>query len=424
MPLYYFLLLIVSLSCGSLPTSDAPLDRVLLASVAMVTAWSLLCHVAARVVANQVLAGECEPFAAARLLERQLELFRFLGLGVAVLCLVGFGLGRILDRIPIVANSMLLQSFILLAPATLMTVATWSAEHRYGVRLQYVDAGLRAHLKSLRTAIRGGALWLMTPVLILLGCADLVSMIPLSDTVSQLVIASIVIGGVPIGMPLLMRYLFKTCAIDERDRDWIRSLLGASGACRTRVVCWQTGNTAFNAMVVGFVAPLRTMLLSDRLLAELPRDQLAMVILHEAAHLRRRHMPLRMLGVLPAWVAAAMVTQIAGDAAWAIPLGTTTGILLTLLLLKSLAYRTEHDADVFACRLAAEISSKVQQVPGTERLAAESLALALERVTREHASSSQPTWLHPGVDQRIAFLRERTQPNAKPTAATTIANPA
>ena len=92
MHLYYFLAVVISLSCGSIPGTQTEPLRPLLASAGMIVAWILLCHVGARVIAKQVAAGAVDASSGATLLDRQLDAFRWLGLGVTLLCLAGFGL--------------------------------------------------------------------------------------------------------------------------------------------------------------------------------------------------------------------------------------------------------------------------------------------------------------------------------------------
>ncbi len=424
MPMYFFLLLVISLACGSLPPTDADLGRVLVASLGMVAAWSVLCHVAARIVSNHVLSGECEPLAGAHAIERQLDVLRWMGLAVSVLCLAGFGLARVLHSIPMIESSMLLQAFVLLAPATLITCATWSAEHHYGVRMSYTDGGMRGYAIAVASGFRQGAIWLMAPVVILIAIADGVSRLPISSTALNAVIAAVVLFGVTLGLPWMVRYLFKTRSMQPDDLAWTKALLDAVGVNRTRIVCWDTGGRGFNAMVAGFIPPLRTLLVSDRLIAELPRDEMAMVVLHEAAHLKRRHVQLRMVSVLPAWFFAAMITKLCGDATWAMPLGTAGGILMTMLVLKSVAHRTEHDADWQACKLAEMAAPRVNGVPATKAQAAAALSRALARITADEPSATRPTWLHPGLTQRTDFLHEKTQPTTNNAAAPTLTNPA
>lgn len=425
MQLYLFLLVVVSLSCGSLPPTDVPLWRATTATAAMVIAWSLLCLVAARLSARQVRADAIDPLLAAMALEKQLAAFRWLGLGVIVLCLSGFGLARGLDALPLFADSMLLQSLVLLAPGLVMMAATWSAEHHYGVMLGYTDAGSLNHLRWLWGAFRANAAWLIVPVLLLLGLSDAISLLPIERDAAGWLTAMTVIAFVPFVLPWMVRHLFKTTRLSGASEPWVAQLMAAVGLSRTPTARWETGGRTFNAMVVGFVAPLRTLILSDRLLDELPRAQIAMVVLHEAAHLRRRHVPIRMLAVLPAWGAAAIVSRVWEGSDWAMLAGSAVGILLTILMLRIVAYRTEHDADVQACRLAARVASRVEAVPPTYEQACDALAAALLRITFDQPSSQRGTWLHPGVAERIDWMRrQRKPPMASNAKAGTIANPA
>ena len=378
---------------------------------------------------RQVRQESMDPLLGADILEKQLAAFRWLGLAVVVLCLGGFGLARGIDTISYVGDSNFLQSLILLAPGLLITIMTWSAEHRYGVLLGYTESGVTNHLRSVWRSFRGNAAWLVVPVFILLGLSDVISLLPVGRDTAGWITAGVVLLFVPLGLPWLIRHLFKTSRMREPMDLWIAELLDAAGLSRTRAWRWETGGRTFNAMVVGFIPPLRALLVSDRLLDELPSSQIAMVVLHEAAHLRRRHVPLRMLAILPAWGAAAIVSRIAGDSFggsdWAMVAGSAVGILLTMLILRLVAYRTEYDADVEACRMAARLDGRVAHVPPTYEQACEALSAALMRVTFDQPSCRRATWLHPGVPDRIACMRrQRTLPITSSSNAGTVANPA
>ncbi|WP_146600293.1 M48 family metalloprotease [Novipirellula aureliae] len=425
MHLQSFLLIVVSLSCGSLPQGDVDLPRAIGASMGMITAWWLLCHIAARTTANYVLADQIEPLEGARYLEKQLDIFRWLGLGVIVMCLGGFGLARGIDSVPILTDSMLLQSIALLTPAVLLAAASWSAEHRYGVRMGYVDSGIGEHWSAISGAFRSGMAWLIVPIGFLLGVADFVGQLPIQTGTANSILAITSLLFLCAGLPWIVSRLFKTEALDTATNEWVTSLLENSGLRRTKVARWNTSGRAFNAVIIGFLPPIRTMLISDRLQDELSRTQIAMVVLHEAAHLRRRHVPLRMLAILPAWGFGALVTHVAGEASWATAAGSAAGLLMTLIVLRMVAYRTELDADLQACRMAVAIAPLVDDVPTTYDDAATTLGLALLRVTEEHPQNRRRTWLHPGVDERIEFMRRNCQAEIKnSTTAGTIANPA
>ena len=150
-----------------------------------------------------------------------------------------------------------------------------------------------------------------------------------------------------------------------------------------------------------------------------------MVVLHEAAHLRRRHVPLRMLSILPAWGCGALTSRLMGEQSWSVAAGSVVGILMTMIILRLVAYRTEYDADVQACELAEKMAGSVEHVPVTYEAAAESLSSALMRVTFDHPSGRKPTWLHPGVADRVDWMRrQREVPANNRASAGTMANPA
>ncbi len=425
MQLFYFLLVIISLSCGSLPPGEIDPLFSCLATVAMVGMWSLLCHFGGRVVARQVRSDDLDALAGARWLERQLEAFRWLSMGVVVLCLWGFGLAPVLDAVPMLANSMFLQAIILLAPGLIMVAATWSAEHDYGVCMDYCEPGIGGYLRAIVSAFRSGLAWLVVPVVLLMGLVDLIGLLPIHSEAAGIVAIGFAIIAIPTMIPTMIRHLFPTSTINVETSRWIESITLAAGVGSMTALRWETGGRAYNAVVAGFLRRFRTLLVSDRLLDELPREQIAMVLLHEAAHLRRNHLPLRMLAVLPAWIIGTLVTKTLGDVSWAVVIGSGVGILTTLVILRIVAYRTEFDADIQACKLAERIHEQCDDIPNTYRAASEALSSALLRVTIDHPESRRATWLHPSVEDRARWmLRHRAAPIISTNSAGTIANPA
>ena len=383
----------------------------IVSTLAMLTGWILLAHVGSRMVGNYARSGALDPLEAARCLEIQLAAFRWIGLGVSVLCLLGFGLGRSMESIPIVSESMFLQSILLLFPAIAITCGTWSAEHFYGVRMQYTDGTLKNYVVSIWRSFRSGLAWLVVPVLILLMMVDAIAMMPLSPTAAAIVTLVAVVIFIPLALPWLVQRLFPTESLPEHFANWIPGLLTRVGLRRTKVVRWNTNDTNFNAMVAGFVPPVRSLFLSDRILDELPNNQIALIVLHEAAHLKRFHVPLRMLSVIPAWAVGLAITRIGGETSWSMAAGSAVGLLLTLLVLRAVAYRTEHDADIDACRTSVALSDEFDQLPNTYQEAVEVMGSALRRVTFDHPAGRKPTWLHPGVEQRIDTMRKAAEPS-------------
>lgn len=405
MHLYFFLLVVLSLSCASLPPVEASLQQACLATGCMLSALILLCHISARVCWKQIEREHLDARVGAELLDRQMTAFRWLGLGIVILCLAGFGLASAVVQTPYLSKTLFLQAVILLTPGLTITVATWSAEQYYRGLTGLDDKHPCHHAKCLWQRFRGTVAWLVLPILLLLGMTDLIASIPLGEASAAIVTTLTLLLFVPLGLPWLIRHLFRTSRLDKPTEQWIDEIISAAGLKRTRIVRWQTGNRSFNAMVAGFVPPLRTLLISDRALDELPRSELSMVILHEAAHLRRFHVPLRMLTIVPAWLLGAFITHLADGHSWAMATGSGVAIAMTLVTLRIAAIRTEQDADVQACQLAAQMTGTVRDVPTSYADAANALSSALLRITVETPSARKASWLHPGVSRRIANMQ-------------------
>ncbi len=410
MHLYFFLLVVLSLSSVTLPPVDTTLQQASLASGCMLTALVLLCHIAARICAKQIASERIDARLGADLLERQMTIFRWLGLCIVILCLSGFGLATAVAQASYLSNTLFLQAMILLTPGLTITVATWSAEHYYLGLTGLVDNHPSLHAKHLWQRFRGTVAWLALPILLLLGMSDVITGLPIGEVPAAIINTLVLLLFVPLGLPWLIRHLFKTSRLDTQTEQWVDEIMSAAGLKRTRIVCWQTGNRSFNAMVAGFVPPLRTLLISDRLLKELPRSELSMVVLHEAAHLRRRHVPLRMLTIVPAWLLGALITRLCEEHSWSMAAGSGVAIVMTLITLRLAAIRTELDADVQACHMAGEMAGRVPHVPQSYADASAALSNALLRITVESPAARKASWLHPGVSQRLVNLRSHAVP--------------
>ena len=418
MHLYLFLLVALSLSCVSLPPVETSLQQATLASGCMLTALIVLCHIASRICAKQISREQIDPRLGAELLDRQMAAFRWLGLGIVILCLAGFGLATATTQAVYLRKTLSLQAVVLLIPGLTITVATWSAEQYYRGLTGLIDNHPTLHMKYLWQRFRGTVAWLVVPILLLLGMTDLITGLSLGKAATAFATMLVLLLFVPLGLPWLIRHLFKTTRLDKPTQHWVDEIMIAAGLKRTHSVCWHTGNRSFNAMVAGFAPLLRTLLISDRALNELPRPELSMVILHEVAHIRRFHVPLRILTIVPAWLLGGLITRFAEGHSWGMAAGSGVAIAMTLISLRIAAIRSELDADVQACRMAAKMAGRVDDVPLSYQEAAHALSNALSRITLESPASRRASWLHPGVSQRISNMQlHAVSPNSSPNSS-------
>jgi Zn-dependent protease with chaperone function len=423
MSLFLFLIIVLSLSCGSAAPREVALLPCLVASAGLILAWGLLAKSAASFALARVRCG-VGPLAAAQGLERQLEALRWLGIVAALICLLGFGLAGAVQLWPVFAQSLLLQSVALLAPGLLIIASTLWAEHQYGVAMGYTAAGFLRAVAQVLTALVRFSGWLLAPILVMLAIADLLALMPWSDQVPAGVsLAALTILTIPVLVPWLAKRMWTTAPLAGDEHRQIGELVAAAGLPGLDVRLWDTGMRSPNAVVVGFFAPLRSLLLTDRLVHDLPADQLRLIILHEVAHIRRHHIWLRMLSVLPGWLLAAMVLHVGGTGPVLLLLSNAVAIGGTLLMLRLSGHETEFEADRVACELATQIGippySADRSAHGADsalcipscgtgaamepRAAAAALSAALRRVT-SGADAGRAAWLHPSVDARCRRL--------------------
>ncbi len=436
MSLYLFLAVVLSLASASVaPRDEIPLKQSVVASAALLLAFGLLVQSFAAVAKARIAAGE-EPRAIAAGFERRLEWLRWLGLGFALVCLLGFQLAAVVPTWPIASQSLCLQAAILLTPAMVAIGLTLWSESRFtrwlaGPSPAGNDAAVRA----------GGSLsrcvgWLVAPILALLAVADLVALLtwagfdppvvgaigspaigPDSAIAGITVMLSLVVV-MPLFVPSIAKRVWATRAWDAQDPSWLRELAGRDRGFRVEMRVWDTGMRHANAVVVGFYPGFRLLLLTDRLIRDLPPDQLRLIVLHEFAHIRRRHIWFRLAAVIPGWGLAMLAVDQLGGSSWLHPVGYGVAIVTTLVLLRWVAHATEYDADRTACQLAlldsaagphtANIPSGDDRtsLAGDRRVPAECLVSALRTVCGGTAARwRRSSWLHPSVAARCDAIR-------------------
>ena len=367
MQLFYFLAVILSLSFGSLPDSNQSFHHAMAFTLLVILAWWCLSFLAVRLFVKLIDDGEVTPRVGYEWFGRQTECLRWLSIALIFLCLGGFGLGRNLDQMPWIKHSLAVQSLILLSPALAMMTGLWAGEHAFAVRLNFARGGLMRALRSIFDSLRCSVGWLIVPILVLMVIVDLASYTSLHAQVPAWIGWTTLAIAVVIGLPILLRRIFPTSEMDKATKIWIDSILRSAGIGSCRVVMWDTGMSTHNAMIAGLLGRFRVLMVSDRLVGELTRQELAMVILHEVSHAKRFHVPLRMAALLPAWLLGAstqrMITDHAGAesnfaaiAPWAGIVGSVTSIFATVLILRWVSYRSEYDADAVACQIAPRIA--------------------------------------------------------------------
>lgn len=431
-----------------------PSTRAVLACVMLVGGWVLAAHVSAMWCAWRVREDAKSASDRAEQMRILMEAFRWLAIPITLLCHVGFSLPAWLSAQPMLEHSMTLQAAGLLAPGMILLVATWSAEFWFAALAGNQARSISDYVGAMVRCMRGGPAWLIVPALIFISLGDVADIVKRrlldssswSDAQSDLVTWGLIaLGGLVLvaALPWLVRWIAKTEPVDVENRREIETWLQRCGISThpvfgMQIARWDTGRRMLNAMVAGIIRPGRLLLLSDRLLDELPRGSRMMVVMHEVAHVRRHHLPIRMAAILPAWFVSSWSSSLlieygVLDGVWGAGVGGVLGLITTIVTLGAVSQLSELDADAVACRLAveacrrqAELRPTAQRptadffpssdhdhangIEMTEALAAELLVDALTRVTADHPASRKFSWLHPSLATRVGRLRRIARP--------------
>lgn len=119
-------------------------------------------------------------------------------------------------------------------------------------------------------------------------------------------VPDVAVAGIPLGpplqlvgtlvvmalAPLLIRFVWDTTPLPPGElRDTLTAMCKAHRVGVAQLLLWRTYGGMINAAVMGVVAPVRYILLTDGLLQHVRREQVEAVMAHELAHVRRHHLP-------------------------------------------------------------------------------------------------------------------------------------
>lgn len=167
------------------------------------------------------------------------------------------------------------------------------------------------------------------------------------------------------------------------------------------VAVWNTAESFMNAAVLG-AGWRQTLLLTDVLLRELNHDQIAAIVRHEAAHVKRRHIWYRLLAAaLPIsfWLGFHQLHLVESALFWQIVAPAFTMAWMAFAF-GWICRQYEFDADVIAC------SDSNGTFDAT--IAADLRGALSSIVEKSNADERQGGWLHPSVARRNEVLSNLT----------------
>ncbi len=325
-----------------------------------------------------------------------------------------------LDKVPV------LYEVILLSPLVLSLIGSWFAffdiqqfygrsSRRWSIlwhkRWAFVSLRIRAHLIATIVPL----------VLLLTGMRY--SYLLQNLTVPQIVLAVAMLGlWASAIMPLIFLMVWDTQPIvDVQLRRDLEKVCRLSGVAVTRMRVWRTSNQIANAAVTGLLPGFRIVLLTDALLKYFTREEVAVVVRHEAGHVKLLHLPLKVFFVILPMVALIFDrTHSLGVHYWiesavgesgvlnlpcaAISQGAIAVIFVGYLffVMRWLNHRLEHEADLFAVM---ELGSRNASNDNDNAAASANAITALKKLAAIAPQQlDRATFMHPSIAARIGLL--------------------
>jgi STE24 endopeptidase len=245
-------------------------------------------------------------------------------------------------------------------------------------------------------------------------------------------VLGVVAFAVFVTAPALLRRVWRTEPLKPGPvRERLDAMCRRIGLRCREILVWKSDGMMINAAVMGVIAPLRYVLLSDALLATMTPRQIEAVFGHEAGHVRKHHMQYFLLFALVGWFAVSglmewMALGVVDEQAWwgspAVVI-QGVGVLATMVFwgigFGWLSHRFEQQADLFGARSVtpepAECGAPCSVHWDDNRLidhphrgcatGAMVFASALDRVAVLNGIPlDEKGWRHPSISGRIRFL--------------------
>jgi STE24 endopeptidase len=206
---------------------------------------------------------------------------------------------------------------------------------------------------------------------------------------------------VVISAPLIVRAMMKTKPLDPETRSWLLRICENHGVEVRDIKVLDTGpERQANALITGFWGRARYILISDRLLDVMERDELEAILAHEIGHAKRHDLLIKVaahIGALVLMTVAFIGLSVLLDPPGPVVVLLLAGILAANLFVAGLVgVPLERRADDYAARTTDP----------------EVLLRALEKLAEANLTKRRTGRLwnllqqHPGIEERLSRLRE------------------
>jgi STE24 endopeptidase len=242
---------------------------------------------------------------------RALSRLERLGAGARAALLGLYGLDLVMGMLTatrsFIGDPVLIDELLIMLPTLAVMVWMWSAYYpidrrmREAAMIRRLDMGeplppIWTRGQYLLNHLRHNVALVLLPLLALLAWMDLLGMAQRRAWVVMpeglwVVLQLAGVACVMLLAPLVIRHVWNTTPLPDGPlREHLTAMCRRHRVGVRELLLWHTFGGMINAAVMGLIAPVRYILLTDALLERMPREQVEAVMAHELAHVRRHHL--------------------------------------------------------------------------------------------------------------------------------------
>lgn len=393
-------------------------------ALALALCWAVVARCLRRLRRGRVAA----PLMAAERTIRAARALIAVNFVVAVVALDGLGAVR-----RATGDLILVDELLTMLPALLALIATWWIFHPIerllldSVLVRRLDSGQPVYPAPSRwryvlMQARMQVLLTLVPVLVIAGFSEVIDAAwarwrfgPVGVREAATIAMA---AGVFLVSPLIARAVLDTQSIPPGP---LRETL--SDVCRRHrvgvrdLLLWNTNGSMINAAVMGLIAPLRFVLVTDALLETLRESEVRAVMAHEVGHVRRRHMAWMILCLFSCLCLAAYAIELPlrmAEERWPLPAAWMQAMAMTSMLaqlaLGLLAFgwvcrRFERQADTFAAQHLSGLGTGAEASANVTMESVDAMRGALETIAELNTvDPARHSWRHGSIRWRQRYL--------------------
>jgi len=242
------------------------------------------------------------------------------------------------------------------------------------------------------------SIFLIATLLILWGMREIGIRLGFSEHINAIDIAGIVV--ILFLSPIMLSFILPARRMQDFELlDSVMFVAKKAGVRLSSVLVWNTNGRLMNAMAVGVLPSLKTIIVTDKLITNLTRKEFLAVTMHEVGHHRYWHIPFLWLTVISVLLCSdRLFGHMITIETWYISLAKLPIVAIVLVMVSR---QFERQADVYA---ASYISSSQESKTITPE-AAGMMSNALSTIAHtHHISPLRRDFFHGSISSRQSYL--------------------